>query len=84
MIFLNICRIYVCKTLFGESRDTCLEFKNIDDYDKWVRENPDQIGLTSFQPICNKIDIFDKMILAYRNGKIMPPIIDNRKKTLPE
>lgn len=69
------CRIYVCKTIFGKKRDKCLKFNNISEYDEWRNENIDELGKTSFQPICTNNIIFDQMILAYRNGKIMTPVI---------
>ena len=68
------CRLYVCKSFFGE-KDRCLQFKNIDDYHKWSMDNRDEIGQTSFQPMCNLLPLFDKMCLAYQNKKMSLPRI---------
>lgn len=62
------CRIYVCRSNFGGT-DKCIRFKNKKEYDEWVGSTQ-SVGDYSYQPVCTKHDLFDRMILTLRSGKI--------------
>jgi len=64
---INECRLYVCRSYFGNA-DSCKRFQTWKDYLEWLAGNDTE--MTSFQPICNKIEIFDKLVLTYRSGKV--------------
>lgn len=66
---MDNCRIYVCKSIFG-SKDQCKKFNNMEEYWKWVNLEPPELYNSTFQPICNCKDIFDRMILTIRSNKI--------------
>lgn len=62
------CRIYVCKSYFGSLPTDCIRFKNEQEYKNWLNSSNTE-GYT-FQPVCNCKEVFDKMILMYRSGKL--------------
>lgn len=62
------CRIYVCKSTFAAA-DECIKFETFDAYKTWLTSSS-KFGMYSFQPICHTKEIFDRMILSYRSGKI--------------
>lgn len=62
------CRLYVCKSTFGSIQDECIRFENIEQYLRWC-----EVGKTdqyTFHPLCNRMEVFDKMMLMLRSGKI--------------
>lgn len=62
------CRIYVCRPNFG-GKDNCIQFKNKKEYETWL-ESTQTIGDYSYQPVCTKYKVFDRMILTMRSGKL--------------
>lgn len=67
MIDLDNCRLYVCKGVFADC-DECIKFNKFEQYQTWLK-NTSNIGAYSFQPVCHVKEIFDKMVLTYRNKK---------------
>jgi hypothetical protein len=66
---MDDCRLYVCRPEFGQNTD-CIRFKSLFDYYIW-RDSTEYSYLYSYQPICNKIQIFDKLLLQYRNCNLI-------------
>lgn len=65
------CRLYVCKSTFGSMQDNCIRFENLEQYLRWC-----QTGNTDnyvFQPLCNRMELFDKMMLMVKSGKVGIP-----------
>ena len=62
------CRIYVCRFNFGGA-DKCISFKNKEEYYEWV-ENTQSPEYYSYQPVCTKHEIFDRLVLSLRSGKV--------------
>jgi hypothetical protein len=51
----------------------CIKFEKSKDYYEWL--NNTNITIYTFESDCDKKEIFDKMILMVRNGKIKAPYI---------
>lgn len=66
---MDNCRIYVCKSYFGQ-KDECKRFEDMYEYKTWLMTS-EHVGYTSFQPVCNVKEIFDRLILSLRSGKIV-------------
>jgi len=66
---MDNCRIYVCKSLFGQP-DECYKFDSNSEYKQWLSQQETLDG-TSFQPICNCHKFFDRFVLAIRSKKIV-------------
>lgn len=69
------CRLYVCKSTFGSLKDECIRFYNLEQYQRWCKAgNTDNYV---FQPVCNRMEMFDKMVLMMKSGKLgFPHIVD--------
>jgi len=68
---MDNCRFYVCNSDNSE----CIKFYNIINYFKWLKSDELNIEKYIFYPICNSNELYDKIILSYRNKKIVK-IID--------
>lgn len=66
------CRIYVCKSVFGQY-DDCIKFNNLSEYEDWLHNSGENTPYT-FQPICNKREIFDRLVLMTRSSRILPVV----------
>lgn len=64
------CRIYVCRSIFG-MYDDCLSFKNVSEYDEWLNTSG-RLQNYTFQPVCNKIAMFDRCVLMMRSAHVHP------------
>ena len=65
---LEDCRIYVCKSTFGNQDNECLKFKDYIEYLEWMKKGND-INNTVFSPVCNCSKKLDKLILMMRSKK---------------
>jgi len=65
---LEDCRIYVCKSIFG-NQDECIKFKDYTEYIEWIKKG-DNINNTVFNPVCKCYEKFDKLILMIRSKKL--------------
>lgn len=72
---MDNCRIYVCKSYFGNIPSECVKFRNYHDYTIWLNNENSENYI--FEPVCNCKEIFDKMILLYRSGKFTELKINN-------
>jgi len=71
---MDNCRIYVCKSIFGQ-KDECMHFIDFLEYTKWLKNPEKNKDNTVFVPICNCNEILDKFRLMIKSKKLNIPKI---------
>lgn len=66
---MDDCRVYVCKSNFALN-DECTRFKNMKEYNEWCELHKEDFGYYSFQPVCHRRELFDRLVLSFRSKKL--------------